>query len=124
KSAPVDLPTERDARLGPKTEAARRPRAVRSRHAVFRHENPARPIAGLRFARAREVLGVSGRTHVLLARRFAPGFSSRGRGADEVRARSKRKPTQTLGICAGHFVPPNSVNEAGAGRFFESCGER
>src|SRR6478672_9037264 len=90
-SAAVDLPIARDPRPGPKTQAACRPWAVRSRHAVFRHQNPARPIAGLRFARAREARGVSWRTYVLFARCFAPGFPRRGGGADELRGASRQR---------------------------------
>ncbi len=47
------------------------------------------------FARACEIRSVSGRAHVLFARRFAPGVPGGGRGADEVTAgsrQSQRKP--------------------------------
>ncbi len=62
----------------PEAEGAGGARAVRSGHAVFRHQDPARPASGLRHARAREARRLSGRAHVLFARRLAPGVPGRG----------------------------------------------
>ncbi len=70
-------------------EALGRPRAVRSRHAVFRHAHRARPVARLCEPRPHQVRGLSGRAHVLFARGRTEGVSRRGPGADEVTPRSK-----------------------------------
>ena len=47
QSAGVDFPTAADSRARSQAEAAGRARPVRSRHAVFRHENGARSVAGV-----------------------------------------------------------------------------
>ncbi len=64
--------------LDPKLKLLVGTRAVRSRHAVFRHQDRARPASGLCLARSGEARGLSRRPHVLFARRLAPGVPRRG----------------------------------------------
>ena len=75
-----------NSRARSETEAAGRARAVRSRHALFRFEDPARPTAGLRVRRERVKLVVYPGGHMFYSRdALAPGVPGRGRGADEVK---------------------------------------
>ncbi len=76
QSPAVDLPVAANSRARSETEAAGRARPVRSRHALFRLEDPARPTAGLCFARAGEARRLSRRAHVLFARRRARRLSA------------------------------------------------
>ena len=76
-----------DHRARPEAEGAGRSRPVRSRHAVFRLEGPARPVASARQPAARQARGLSGRPHVLFARRLAPGVPQRCAGVDEIAPR-------------------------------------
>ena len=79
QSAEVDLPTAADSRARPQAEAAGGARAVRSRHAVFRLEDPARSAAGLR-ARpiASSSWSIRAATCSIRAMRLAPGVPRRG----------------------------------------------
>ncbi|MGY3451746.1 carboxypeptidase C (cathepsin A) [Bradyrhizobium sp. USDA 4353] len=60
-----------DPRARSQAQAPGRPWPVRSRHAVLRLEDPARPVARLRTAAAGQARGLSRRAHVLFARRCA-----------------------------------------------------
>jgi carboxypeptidase C (cathepsin A) len=81
----IDLAAPTNSRPRPQAEGAGGARAVRSRHALFRLEDPARSIAALCDARSRQARGLSGRPHVLHPRRFAPGAARRSGEHDEVK---------------------------------------
>ncbi len=99
KSSGVDYRIAPDSRARPQDEAGDRAWVVRSRHAVFRFEDPARSAARLCLAGAGEARRLSRRAHVLFAGWIAPGFPERSAGADEVMPAKhcNKKPAQPAG---------------------------
>ena len=73
-----------DSRARSENEIAGRPRAVRSRHALFRLEGDSRPVAGLCAIGPGETRRLSRRPHVLFARGRASGVPRGSREDDEV----------------------------------------
>src|SRR5579871_4005981 len=73
ESGPVNDGLEANPGARSKAEASGRPWVVRSRHALFRLKDQARPVAGLCLRRPSETCRLSRRPHVLFARRLAPG---------------------------------------------------
>src|SRR5207248_2045609 len=119
RSPAVDHRITPDPRARPEAESGGRPRAVRSGHALFRHQAGARPVAGLCQAPAREARGLSRRAHVLLARCVAAGLANRGRGPDEtIKAGANLRGLHRFGRS------DCSVDEARARRLVDGFGER
>ena len=101
-----------DSRARSENETAGRPRAVRSRHALFWLEGDSRPVAGLCAIGPGETRRLSRRPHVLFARGRAPGVPRRGREGDEV---TTKKPAQIFRSAPVVFVIASEAKQSMCG---------
>ena len=100
-----------DSRARSENEIAGRPRAVRSRHALFWLEGDSRPVAGLCAIGPGETRRLSRRPHVLFARGRAPGVPRRGREGDEVsRKENRRSLLNCAGCCCRHCERSEAIH--------------
>ena len=109
QSARVDFTIAAEPRARSEAESAGGARTVRSGDAVFRLENPARSVSRLCVAGSRQARGLSGRPHVLFARRLAPGLPRRRAGDDEgkIARHGSSLRLWSCGVCQAHICAPS-----------------